>query len=193
MVSKDTTTGQPRGRESLLTARRVETIIAAIEKGHFIENAATLAGVSKSTYNTWKRRGENEIRRVDAIEGYDATEIVDIFIEENGSDLNKAFSSFADPIFDQREWPYVLFATLLAGARARFIDTALDDIRVIAANNQKPDWRAWKWLLEMTQPEQYGQHKTITHEGNPDAPLVMEIPTPEDLTQRLIALKGGAK
>lgn len=182
-------TGQPGGRESLLSARRVATIIDAIEKGNFIETAASLAGVSKSTYNTWKRRGENELRRVDSIEGYDASEMVDEFLAESeGKELQQVFKSWSDPIFDQTEWPYVIFAVLLERARAKFAYNTISDIRTIAANTVKPDWRAHKWLLEITQPLMYGPRSTTVLEGNPNAPL-FDIPTPEQLTERLLQLK----
>lgn len=187
-VSKttDQPTGQPRGRESLLSPRRVETIIDAIEKGNFIETAATLAGVSKSTYNTWKRRGENELRRVDSLEGKDASEIVDEFLAENeDKSMKETFESWTDPAFDQTEWPYVVFSVLLERARAKFAQDTIADIRTIAANTVKPDWRAHKWLLEITQPQMYGPRSTTVLEGNPEAPLSFDIPSPEQLADRV--------
>lgn len=187
---KDQPTGQPVGRETLLSPRRVETIIDAIEKGNFIETAASLAGVSKSTYNTWKRRGENEIRRVDALDGYDASEMVDEFLAENErKSMANMFTSWTDPIFDQKEWPYVIFAVLLERARATFAYNTIADIRIIAANNVKPDWRAHKWLLEITQPLMYGPRSTTVLEGNPNAPLAFDIPSAEQLTERLMQIK----
>lgn len=190
---KNPTTGKPRGRVSLLTAKRVDAIITAIERGNFIETAATLAGVSKSTYTLWRRRGEVELRRVDAIEGYDAGQIVDEYLAENEEATTKELlESWADPIFDQAEWPYVVFAILLTRARAIFIDKSVTEVWAIGTNAQRPNWQAVKWLLEVTQPEQYGDRKTITHEGNPEAPLVMDVPSASELIER-IKLKQAQK
>lgn len=187
-------TGQPRGRQSLMSARRVETILAAIRKGHFIENAATLAGVSKSTYNLWKRRGENEIRRVDALDaGFDAAEIVDQFLDENQKKgLQWMLDTFADPVFEQTEWPYVLFATLLAKARAEFVDKTIEDIKLIARDPMRPNWQALKWLLQTTQPDQYGDRRTIAHEGTVGGPPIQfEMPTPDQIVERLKQLQAA--
>lgn len=162
----------------------------AIEKGNFITTAATLAGVSRSTYNLWKRRGENELRRVDALEGYDASSIVDEFLADNeGKSMKQTFESWADPVFDQTEWPYVIFAVLLERARAVFASKTIASIRQIAANTVKPDWRAHKWLLEITQPELYGPRSTTVLEGNPAAPLAFDLPSPEALAERIKELK----
>lgn len=190
--------GQPNHRPSLLNANRIDTILTAIENGHFTETAATLAGVSRRTYNAWKVRGENELRRVEAL-GVDAGEIVDQFLAEEW-DESKPFrgliellkSSWADPAFDTNEWPYVIFSVLLAKARATFIDKELAEIRRIGSglgNATAPNWGAHKWLLQVTQPDKYGAKSTITHEGG-ENPITFDIPTPEKLRERLDQIRN---
>jgi hypothetical protein len=103
--------------------------------------------------------------------------------------MKQTFESWADPVFDQNEWPYVIFAVLLERARAVFASKTIADIRSIAANTVKPDWRAHKWLLEITQPELYGPRSTTVLEGNPAAPLAFDLPSPEALAERIKELK----
>lgn len=193
----DIPTGQPSARPNLLTGRRMAVILKSIEDGNFTEVAATLAGVSRSTYNHWRRRGENEIRRVDAL-GIDATEIVDQFLDENWDeekphrgleDLLK--NSWADTAFDTEEWPYVIFATLLMRARATFIENTVADIRSIGkGGTSAPNWSALKWLLQTTNPDIYGDKKTVVHEGG-ETPITLEIPSAEELKARILTLQAS--
>lgn len=53
------------GRPTKLTPKKKKIIIEAVERGNYIETAAALAGVSKSTVYNWKTRGEQELERLE--------------------------------------------------------------------------------------------------------------------------------
>ena len=53
------------GRHTKLTPKKKKIIIEAVERGNYIETAAALAGVSKSTLYNWKNRGERELERLE--------------------------------------------------------------------------------------------------------------------------------
>jgi transposase len=54
-----------RGRPTKLTQQVLDTVIAAVVAGNFIETAAALAGVNKSTLYDWLNRGNTELEAID--------------------------------------------------------------------------------------------------------------------------------
>ena len=53
------------GRPSKINEQRAEKIIRAIRAGNYIETAAALAGISKSTLYAWMKRGAAEMDRLE--------------------------------------------------------------------------------------------------------------------------------
>lgn len=70
MVRKQKSRARPtatgRGRPSKFTEERADKIIRAIRAGNYIETAAALAGVHKSTLYEWMKRGAAEADRLEA-------------------------------------------------------------------------------------------------------------------------------
>ena len=70
MARKQRTRARPsapeRGRPSKFSEERADKIIRAIRAGNYIETAAALAGVHKSTLYAWLKRGSAEADRLDA-------------------------------------------------------------------------------------------------------------------------------
>jgi|GEM_PF-329257 len=53
-------------RPTKINERLIEKMAKAVESGMFIESVAAYAGISKSTFYDWLRRGERERQRVEA-------------------------------------------------------------------------------------------------------------------------------
>ena len=54
------------GRRSKLTPAVHEQLVAAVEKGHHLRDAAALAGISYESLRSWRQRGREEMERREA-------------------------------------------------------------------------------------------------------------------------------
>lgn len=58
--------GYEFGRPTKFNEERAEKIIRAVKAGNYIETAAALAGISKTTLYAWMKRGAAELERLEA-------------------------------------------------------------------------------------------------------------------------------
>lgn len=63
MPTRNRATRGAGGRPSVLTPKAQATIIEALRRGNYLETAAALAGVSRSTVFAWLKEGESETGR----------------------------------------------------------------------------------------------------------------------------------
>lgn len=75
-----------RGRPTKLTPKVENVIVAAVERGNYIETAAALAGVSKNTLYDWLKRGAREAERLDR------------FPDEKPDKKEKRYMDFSDAL-----------------------------------------------------------------------------------------------
>jgi hypothetical protein len=129
-------------------ARISEEIVQLVYEGvclsETLDGAAAFAGVSRPSIWRWSRRGEAEIRRLDAD---------------------------PDAEIRQSEALYVDLFNALWRARAR---KTAHDLAVISHHaDVLEDWRASAWRLERRYPEQWGKRRRIEleHTGAGGGPV----------------------
>jgi hypothetical protein len=127
-----------------ISAELVELIHQGVCMSETMEGAAAFSGVSRPTIWRWSRRGEAEIRRLDA-----------------------------DPDAETRESDelYVDLFNALTHARAR---KTAHDLAVISHHAYAlGDWRASAWRLERRYPERWGKRRRVEleHTGAGGGPV----------------------
>ncbi|MGV7002492.1 hypothetical protein ACWA2C_28040 [Priestia megaterium] len=98
-----------------MTPKIKKTIIEAVERGNYVETAAALAGVSRSTLYDWMRRGAREADRLD---------------------------KFPDEEVDPKEKPFLDFSDTLTRAMAVAEDKDIQNINKAAEEDWKAS--AWR-------------------------------------------------
>ena len=130
------------GRPTKLTPDLQERILDAILDGNYVETAAQVAGVNKTTLYRWLRRAEEvEATALEHAEG--DLEDVDLY-------------SLVDPA----EWVYLDFRHALESARA-WAETEL--VRQVKAFAALGGWQAFMTILERTHPTRWGRRKVLDH------------------------------
>lgn len=195
--TRDDGTGRP-GALTKLTLTRLKNIITVLIAGNYVGTACEFAGIGRTSFDDWRRRGEREMDRVNGLEGVDADILMEAFEGKDpsqpnaqGQPMDKASPEYMwankpEP-FDEFEWPYVVFQAQVLRARASAEVRALHQINSAMGSN----WQAAAWFLERTQPERYGrQHLRLSHEGaTPGSPV--EIVTVDSVEEKLKGLLGG--
>lgn len=188
------------GRDSSLSITRLKAIIGAIQLGNFVETACEYAGISRSTFYDWKRRGAVELDRVHSLPRTNLERIMEQFEGEDPNDVDDNTGRPKDKStveymwthrprqFDPVEWPYAIFNHLTDRARAQAEVRHISNIMKAAANGQ---WQASGWWLERTMPHKYGRPDTrVQVSGTPGGePIRSEtVVTVNQLTEALGAL-----
>ena len=190
--------GRP-GANTKLTLTRLKNIITVLVAGNYVGTACEFAGIGRTSFDDWRRRGEREMDRVNGLRNHDADEIMEQFDGKDPSQLNGQgqpmdrsspeymWANKPKP-FKAEEWPYVVFQAQVLRARAAAEVRALHQINSAMGTN----WQAAAWFLERTQPERYGrQNLRVSHEGaTPGSPV--EIVTVDSVEEKLKGLLGGS-
>ncbi|WIC89122.1 terminase small subunit [Arthrobacter phage Ottawa] len=192
--------GTPRrGANTKLTLTRLKNIITVLVAGNYVGTACEFAGIGRTSFDDWRRRGEREMDRVNGLEDHDADEILEAFegkdpaqVNAQGQPMDKASPEYMwanrPEVFDEHEWPYVVFQAQVLRARASAEVRALHQINSAMGSN----WQAAAWFLERTQPERYGrQHLRVSHEGSTPGSPVATVVTVETVEEKLKGLLGG--
>lgn len=103
------------GRPKKLTPKIKKAIIEAVERGNYVETAAALAGISKTTLYDWMKRGAREADRLDR---------------------------FPDEEVDPNERPFMDFSNALTRAMAVAEDRDVQNIDKAALEDWKAS--AWR-------------------------------------------------
>lgn len=129
------------GRPSKLTDDLIEELCGYLEEGMPTSTACDLAGISARSFQRWRKRGKEEINRVE--EGH-------VNCRERKS-----------------EKPYCRFWRRTTRARAEGDRKHVKNI----VNAGEEDWRASAWYLERARPEQWSKTTKHEHMGEGGGPV----------------------
>ncbi len=189
--------GTPRaGAATKLTLTRLKNIITVLAAGNYVGTACEFAGIGRTSFDDWRRRGEREMDRVNAMPRQDADVLMEQFDGKDPKQLNAAglpmdknspeymWANKPRP-FKTEEWPFVVFMAQVMRARAAAEVRALHQINSAMGNN----WTAAAWFLERTNPERWGRQQRINLEGSaPGSPVA--IVTVDALEEKMKNLLG---
>ena len=125
------------GRPSKLTPEIHTRIVAAIQRGSYVETAAQLAGINKVTYYEWLKRGKAVQAMLDEAHENEQPDI-------SAHDANCA--NFANAVF-----------RAMAEAEVR-------DVTAIDTAAQQGTWQAAAWKLERKHHTRWGRKVAVTDE-----------------------------
>lgn len=138
-----------KGRQSLLTPTRQETIIQLISAGNYIETACQAVGISHQTWHNWQNRGRTERER-----------------------LNVQKDATPDP----REAPYVDFVEAVEKA---FAEAEARNMALIQSAALAGTWQAAAWILERTRGKKYVRTEKAEVSGPEGGPMRIDVSTEE--------------
>lgn len=69
------------GRLTKLTPKVQEDIVTVLRAGNYFETASAYAGISKSTFYNWLKRGERELQRVEKDARYRVRQEEEIYVD----------------------------------------------------------------------------------------------------------------
>jgi hypothetical protein len=166
------------GRPSKLTQEVHTRIVAAIQRGSYVETAAQLAGINKVTYYDWLKRGQAVQAMLDEAHEDEQPDI-------STHDANCA--NFSNAVF-----------RAMAEAEVRDV-TAIDNAA------QQGTWQAAAWKLERKHHSRWGRKVAVTDEqggnffdgmakawANALAADVNELPTIEGESVEVIGRTNGS-
>lgn len=137
-----------------LTAELIGNITQHIHKGHFVEHACQMVGISRRTYYDWLERGERELNEIESLTSATApgnthTELL------SGQDTPENSGPGAESL-------YVQFYTAIKTSEAKLIDTALTQIKQMST--ERKSWEAWFRFLESRFPAYFRREVTVIHD-----------------------------
>ena len=126
-------------RPTKLTPEVIEEICNWLKLGYYQEDAATMAGISASTYYDWMKKGDDAQKALEsgdssslpATQERDEVEVVNMFQE---------------------------FSEAVKKARAEAEGAHIRNIRKAADNG---NWQASAWWLERSFPQKWGKRSTL--------------------------------
>lgn len=188
--------GSVPGVKTKLTLTRLKNIVTVLQAGNYVGTACEFAGVGRSTFDDWRRRGETEMDRVNAMRGHDADQLMEQFDGKDprqpngkGEPSDKASPEYMwankPKPFKVEEWPYVVFQASVLKARAAAEVRALHQINTAMGTS----WQAAAWWLERTKPDQWGRQQRINLEGSEHGEPI-KVVTTEDLEAKMARLLG---
>jgi hypothetical protein len=151
------------GRPSKLTTDLVDRIVDAVLEGNYLETAAQVAGVGKSTLHRW-------LRRADEAEARALEHVTDEDLEEHGQ---AALYDVVDPA----DWPYLDFRHALKSAEA-YAESELLRRTARAARG----WQASMTILERRHPSRWGRRldANVHHDGEVQRTVEVIVPTDDE-------------
>ena len=125
-------------RPTKLTPDLIQEVCNWLKLGYYQEDAATMAGISSSTFYDWMRRGA---------EGQKA-------LESGDSPLPDSPDAEIVEVVDM----YLEFSEAVKKARAEAEGAHIRNIRKAAENGT---WQASAWFLERSFPKKWGKRSTL--------------------------------
>ena len=140
-------------RPTKLTHDVIEDICNWLKLGYYQEDAATMAGISASTFYDWMKKGDEGQKALEsgtssslpAIQEDGEVEIVDMYSE---------------------------FSEAVKKARAEAEGAHIRNIRKAADNGV---WQASAWFLERSHPKKWGKRSQLDLVAENDEPVQFEI------------------
>ncbi len=164
-------------------------LAAHLQYGCSIEAATAIAGISRTSFYNWMRRGRRELDRLEA----DSSAVPDI--EESAyADFRQAVDSAVGAL-EARNVRIIEEAAKGGGELIESI-TVLDASgeparKEFKVKTAKPEWQAAKWLLERRFPGRWGKTRLETRQ-EPDAGSDADTNNPDFSrlsTEELVALE----
>lgn len=190
------------GRPPGLTPDIETRLLEAIKAGVPVTQAAIYAGVSPSGYGGWMQRGREELDRL--ADG--TTDAARLERGEPAREVEALFAGFAERVLRARSEVAVRSIALVqrgaAGGQVvkkrtrTFVDDRGRTVTETEEEVSPGDWRAAKWLLEVSFRNEFGQQSTVRLGGEPGGePVRLEAQpgSPEVVASRLrVALADAA-
>ena len=134
-------------RPTKLTPQLIEDISNWLKMGYYQEDAATMVGISPSTYYEWMKRGDKAIEKADQKvlnppKAEDDVETLPAQVAVEGEIVN-LYSEFSEAV---------------KKARAEAEGAHIRNIRKAADNGT---WQASAWFLERSFPKKWGKRSTL--------------------------------
>ena len=126
-------------RPTKLTQDKIDEICNWLKLGYYQEDAATMAGISTSTYYEWMKKGDEAQK---ALESGDPSSLPAVQ-EDSEVEVVNMYSEFSDSI---------------KRARAEAEGAHIRNIRKAADNGT---WQASAWFLERSFPQKWGKRSTM--------------------------------
>jgi hypothetical protein len=178
------------GRNSSLTLERLVRIADLLSAGNYTTTACRFAGLSESTFNAWRRRGELEADRVSSLPGFDPSALMGEELADSSSPDERMSPAY---MWDHRpskfrpaEWPFVVFVVQTDRARAAAEARMVNVVQRAALGG---NWTAAAWFLERTAPERFGRRDKLGLEGpTSGSPVQVQhehVITVDDLSEAL--------
>lgn len=152
---------RPNGRPALLSEEVEGRLVAASRTGVAVELAAEMAGVSRSSFLAWMRRGRVEVEAREAGEAPDLAEdeYAALYVKVRTARAMAAARAMAN-LRRVADGGIVTKVTT-----RRFRDPVTGEIvEETVEDRTPPDWRADAWYLERQHREHYGKEATVAVE-----------------------------
>jgi len=146
-----------------LTAELIGNITQHIHKGHFVEHACQMVGISKRTYYDWLERGERELNEIESLTSATAPGSAHTAhtTQDNGQPAAES-NGQSEEAHPGAASLYVRFYTAIKTAEAKLIDSALTQIK--AFSTERNSWEAWFRFLESRFPRYFRREVTVIHD-----------------------------
>ena len=132
------------GRPSKVSPELTQQVVDALLDGNYMETAAAVVGISKSTLYRWLRKAEE--LEVNALE-----------LAAEAEDLEPDLYSYVDPA----DWPLLDFRHSVKSAEAWAEAELLRKARAAGLG-----WQAFMTILERRHPQRWGRRKSFDHDDD---------------------------
>jgi hypothetical protein len=176
----------PASRPTLVHPDRIAKILKETAKGQTVKVAAQAAGISRTSLQLWKAKGEKRLATA-RLENPDIEDVIDDWLQlwpHNFLATNGMWDApIPAPFTERTEWHLVLFATLLEQARG-MAEAKL--VRKIFSSSQ---WQASAWLLERRNRPEYGRNQTVALTGPDGGAVQVEAASSEEVLAKIAEFK----
>jgi len=148
-------------RPTKLTPQLIEEISNWLKLGYYQEDAATMVGISPSTYYEWMKRGEKVIEEMD-------TKMLNPPNVDSSSELAPSQAAEEGEIVNL----YSEFSEAVKKARAEAEGAHIRNIRRASDNGV---WQASAWWLERSFPKKWGKRSSLEIGGEGGEPIKFQI------------------
>ena len=148
-------------RPTKLTPQLIEEISNWLKLGYYQEDAATMVGISPSTYYEWMKRGEKAIEEMD-------TKMLNPPNVDSSSELAPSQAAEEGEIVNL----YSEFSEAVKKARAEAEGAHIRNIRRASDNGV---WQASAWWLERSFPKKWGKRSSLEIGGEGGEPIKFQI------------------
>ena len=148
-------------RPTKLTPQLIEDITNWLKMGYYQEDAATMVGISPSTYYEWMKRGEKFIEKED-------NKLLNPPNTEDDVEIVPADAAVEGEVIDL----YSEFSEAVKKARAEAEGAHIRNIRRASDNGV---WQASAWWLERSFPKKWGKRSSVEIGGEGGEPIKFQI------------------